>query len=187
MQPETVVRSERPFDGKLIRVRVDTVRLPDGRERQREVVEHPGAVGVLPVLTDGTLVLVRQYRHAIGRALLEIPAGTREPGEDAETCARRELAEETGYQTEALWELVRFYVSPGWADEELIVYVADDLQPGAMHPADDERLEVVPVRPDEVPGLIARGEIADSKSVVALLAYLGLRLGGKRVGDGPQS
>jgi len=139
------------------------------------------------VLTDGTLVLVRQYRHAIGRALLEIPAGTREPGEDAETCARRELAEETGYRTEALWELVRFYVSPGWADEELIVYVADDLQPGAMHPADDERLEVVPVRPDEVPGLIARGEIADSKSVVALLAYLGLRLGGKRVGDGPQS
>lgn len=178
MQPEALVRSERPFEGKLISVRVDTVRLPDGSERRREVVEHPGAVGILPVLATGTLVLVRQYRYAISRALLEIPAGTREPDEDAESCARRELAEETGYRAKRITELVRFYVSPGWADEELIIYLADDLEPGEVHPAEDERLEVVHVRPDEVAGLMAAGEIADSKSIVALLAYLGTPLPG---------
>ncbi|MDI3340840.1 MAG: NUDIX hydrolase [Sphaerobacter sp.] len=177
MQPEAVVRSERPFSGRLIRVRVDTVRLADGSERQREVVEHPGAVGILPVLNDGALVLVRQYRHAVGRTLLEIPAGTREPGEDAEACAHRELAEETGYRAGELRELVRFYVSPGWADEELIVYLADDLEPGSAHPAEDERLSLVEVRPEEVGRLIRQGQIADSKTIVALLAYLGLPLG----------
>lgn len=175
MRPDEVLRSERPFTGKLVNVRVDTVRLADGRERQREIVEHPGAVGVLARLPDRSIVLVRQYRHAVGRTLLEIPAGTREPDESAEECAIRELAEETGYRADAVRELIRFYVSPGWADEELIIYLAEGVQDGNARPEDDEDLEVVPVRPEEVLGLIQRGEIADSKTIVALLAYLGLR------------
>ena len=176
MDVEEAVDSQRVFDGRLIRVRVDTVRLPDGSERRREVVEHPGAVAILPVLPGGELVLVRQYRHAVGRTLLEVPAGTREPDESTESCAYRELAEETGYRASSLRELIRFYVSPGWANEELVTYVVTDLQPGDPRPEDDERLEIVPVRPEDVPGLINRGEIGDAKTIIALMAHLGLRL-----------
>lgn len=174
--PEEVISSERPFTGKLIRVRVDTVRLPGGQVRSREVVEHPGAVGILPVLPGGEMVLVRQYRHAVKRTLLEIPAGTREPDEGPEACALRELEEETGYRAQGVRELIRFFVSPGWANEELIVYVATDVAPGPARPEDDERLDVVHVRPEDVPALIQRGEIADSKTIICMLAYLGLRL-----------
>lgn len=176
MQPEQTISRQRVFAGKLIGVRVDTVQLPNGDVRTREVAEHPGAVAVLPVLPDGTLVLVRQYRHAVGRTLLEVPAGTLDPDERPEDCALRELAEETGYQAESLRELVRFFVSPGWANEELVVYVADDIRAGQASPEEDEDLEVVQVAPADVPGLIQRGEIADSKTIICLLAYLGLRL-----------
>ncbi len=176
MQMEQLIGTRRVFAGKLVAVRVDTVRLPDGAERTREVVEHPGAVAILPVLSDGRLVLVRQYRHAIGRSLLEVPAGTLEKGETPEACAARELEEETGYRAASLRRLVRFYVSPGWATEQLTVFVAEDVQSGAARPAPDERIDVVEVRPDEVPDLIAGGEIADAKTIVALVTYLGLRL-----------
>lgn len=176
MTVEEVIRSERVFDGKLIDVRVDTVRLPNGNVRPREVVEHPGAVAVLPVLPDGRLVLVRQYRHAVGRALLEVPAGTRHRDERPVACAVRELEEETGFRATDLRELVRFFVSPGWANEELIVYVATQVQPGPARPEEDEDLEIVTITPDEVPDLIQRGEIADSKTIVCLLAFLGIQL-----------
>jgi 8-oxo-dGTP pyrophosphatase MutT (NUDIX family) len=173
---EETINSQVVYDGKLVNLRVDTVRLPDGSERQREVVEHPGAVGILPVLPDEQLVLVRQYRHAVGRMLLEIPAGTREPGEGPEACAIRELREETGCVTPELKELVRFFVSPGWATEELIVYLATDVTGGPAAPEADEMLEVVQVRPDTVVHLIRSGEIADSKTIIALLAFLGVFL-----------
>lgn len=176
MASDEVLHSELVFDGRLIDVRVDTVRLADGQVHQREVVEHPGAVAVLAALPSGELILVRQYRHAVGRVLLELPAGTREPGEGPEACALRELAEETGYQAASVRELVRFFVSPGWANEELIVYVADGVRTGAAQPEADEQIEVVPVRPETVPDLIRRGEIADSKTVAGLLAYLGIAL-----------
>jgi 8-oxo-dGTP pyrophosphatase MutT (NUDIX family) len=116
---------------------------------------------------------VRQYRHAVGRTLLEVPAGTREPDESTEACAHRELAEETGYRARDLRELVRFFVSPGWANEELVAYVATNLEPGAPRPEDDEQLDVVTVRPDDVPGLVASGEIGDAKTIIALLAHHG--------------
>lgn len=176
MATEELVSSRRVFEGKLINVRVDTVRLANQAERPREVVEHPGAVAVLPVRPNGDLVLVRQYRYAIGRAILEVPAGTREPDEPTETTARRELAEETGYQTSSLEELVRFFVSPGWANEELVVYLARDVQGGVARPEDDEDIEVVTVHPSDIPSLIASGEIADSKTIISVLAWLGLRL-----------
>lgn len=173
---EELVASEVAFAGRLLRLRVDTVRLPSGRVSRREVVEHPGAVAVLPVLPSGELVLVRQYRHAVGRTLLEVPAGTREPDEPAEACARRELLEETGYEAGSLRELTRFYVSPGWASEELIVYLATDLVARQAQPADDERVTVERVAPEQVPELIRRRDIADAKTLIAVLGYLGLRL-----------
>ena len=176
MQPETVVRSERPFDGKLIRVRVDTVRLPDGRERQREVVEHPGAVGVLPVLTDGTLVLVRQYRHPLRQVLWELPAGLRDvDGEDPAVTAARELAEEAGLVA-ARWEpLVTMHSSPGCSDEEVIIYLAGDLAPVAeqftySRVLEESTMTVHRVPLDEAVGMVERGEITNGVCALGLLA-----------------
>jgi ADP-ribose pyrophosphatase len=170
--PEERIASERVFDGKLVAVRVDRVRMPSGREATREVVEHPGAVAVLPVLDDGRLVLVRQYRYAIDRTLLEVPAGTREPGESAEACAVRELREEVGLEANRVEELTRFFVSPGWCNEELIVYRAIGLRDVGASPAPDEDLEIVRIDPADAPELMRRGEIGDAKTMTAILAHL---------------
>lgn len=168
---EERLSSERVFDGKLVRVRVDRVRLANGRETGREVVEHPGAVAILPVMDDGALVMVRQYRYAVGRALLEVPAGTREPGEPDEACAVRELREETGL-TGRIEPLTRFFVSPGWCTEELIIYRATQLREVGAAPEGDEILRVERIQPTQVRGLIAAGDIADAKTITALLAHL---------------
>jgi 8-oxo-dGTP pyrophosphatase MutT (NUDIX family) len=176
VEDQEVVWSGYGFKGKLINVRLDTVQLPNGDQRQREIVEHPGAVAVVPVLEDGRIVLVRQYRPAVKRSMLELPAGTVEEGEDVSVTATRELEEETGYRTRDLRELVRFWVSPGWCDEELVVFVAMNVDPGEQSPEDDEQIEVEIVAPDRIPELITQGEIADSKTMVGLSLYLGLRL-----------
>jgi 8-oxo-dGTP pyrophosphatase MutT (NUDIX family) len=176
MADETVIESRRVFDGRLIKVRVDTVRMPDGSEHVREVVEHPGAVAVVAVLPTDEIVLVEQYRHAVGRRTLELPAGTRESSEEPLQTAIRELREETGYIATSMQELVRFYVSPGWADEELVVYLATDITPGPDQPEHDEDLLVVTVHPKSVTQRIRTGEIVDSKTIVGLLAWLGIAL-----------
>ncbi len=176
MAGETVVASQRAFDGRLINVRVDTVRMEDGSEHRREVVEHPGAVALVPVLPNGDLVLVQQYRHPIGRETLELPAGTREPNEPALQTAIRELREETGYRADEVRELVRFYVSPGWADEEVIIFVATGLNSGAAETEADEDLQVVTVQVESVTDKIKSGEIVDSKTIIGLLAWLGTGL-----------
>lgn len=169
---EHTLRTSTVFSGNLINVRQDDVRLPSGRESVREVVEHPGAVGILPVNAEGNFILVRQYRYAVGRELLEIPAGTREPDEPPRDCAIRELEEETGYRATEIEHLVSFYVSPGWCNEELIVYRARDLTAGDSSPEQDEDLEPVVIRPDQVSGLMRDGMIADAKTVTAILTHL---------------
>lgn len=169
---ETRIASETVFDGRLVRVRVDRVELPSGRIGTREVVEHPGAVAILPVLDDGRLVLVRQFRYAVGRMLLEVPAGTREPGEDPRETAIRELREEVGLEADAVEPLVRFFISPGWCNEELIAYRATGLRDVGAAPEQDEDLEIVRVEVDEVPALIGSGEIGDAKTITAILAHL---------------
>lgn len=168
---ETRISGEYAFRGRIISLRVDRVRLPDGGEATREVVEHPGAVAILPVLEDGRVVLVRQFRYAVGRELLEVPAGTREPDEGPRECAIRELREETGYEADDISELARFYVSPGWCNEELIVYRARGLRAGDAGLESDENLAVVIVQPDDIPALIAAGQIADAKTLTAILAH----------------
>lgn len=181
---EKMVSSTQAFSGRLVAVRVDEVELEDGRHTRREVVEHPGAVAIVPVLDGGDIVLVRQFRYAVGRALLELPAGTREPSEPAERTAARELREETGYEA-GRWELLtHFFVSPGWCDEELFVYRARDLTTLESALEEDEQVEVVTVRPNEILGLMRDGEIADAKTLTGLLLHLQYEF---ERGDSPRS
>ena len=126
---EKTLSSERIYDGAIIHVRRDRVLLPNGRTSVREVVEHPGGVGILAVDGDGMVLLVRQYRYAFGRTLLEIPAGKREPGEEPLVTARRELREETGVTADSWTPLGQLIASPGCYDETLYLYLAQGLHP----------------------------------------------------------
>ncbi len=169
-----VLGSRRGFDGKRVRVRVDDVRLPSGRRTVREVVETAPAVAIVPITTDGRVLLIRQYHHAIGRALLGLPAGTQEPDEEPAATARRELIEETGYAAETVTELVAYYPSPGYTDERLTIFRADGCRPVGGGPAPDELIDVVPVPLVEIPGLVASSalQIAESKTLIGLLWLL---------------
>ena len=173
-QAPDLLGSDRGYDGTLLHVRVDRVRLPSGRQTTREVVEHPGAVAVLPLTADGRVVFIRQYHHAIGEALLGIPAGTREPGEDAATTARRELAEETGYTAGRLTELTSFFTSPGYSDERMTIFRADDCRPGPGGPPADELIDLVPIPLADLPRLLGPGQdqLREAKTLVAVLWYL---------------
>jgi ADP-ribose pyrophosphatase len=166
---ETLLGSEYAHRGRLLKLRIDRIRTPDGRETTREIVEHPGAVAVVPRLPDGRVILIRQWRRPAGRELLEIPAGTREPGEEAEACARRELVEEIGYRARRIERLAGFYTTPGFTDEFMDLFLATDLAPtDDDQPAEFEEALVI-VRPEEVPGLLAAGEPLDAKTIAALL------------------
>lgn len=163
--PEVLLQTKR------FRVERVTQRLPDGREHAREVVRHPGAVVILPLLDDGRIVLVRNYRVAVDRTLVELPAGTLDPGEEPAATARRELAEETGYRAAEIEPLVSFYMSPGILDERLHAFVASGLTPGEMELDAGEQLEPFAVTWDEALKLLERGEIEDGKTIAALLYY----------------
>lgn len=168
------VASRRGFDGALLHVRVDTVRLPSGRERPREVVEHPGAVAVVAVTTDRRLLLLRQYHHPIGRSLVGLPAGTLEPGETPEATARRELAEETGHAAGALRRLAAYYTSPGYTSERLTILLATDCVPVAARRDPDELIALAAVPLAEIPALVAPGprQLQDAKTLIGLLLLL---------------
>ncbi len=174
--PGTVtLGSERGFDGAHLHLRVDRVRLPSGRESVREVVEHPGAVAVVALTTDGEVLLIRQFHHAIGRALLGIPAGTREPGEDAMATARRELVEETGYEAAGeLRELAAYFTSPGFTDERMTIFLARDCRPVAEVADPDESILLRRVPLAEIPVLVrpGAGQVEEGKTLVGLLTLL---------------
>ncbi len=172
IEPEVELSRETVFDGKLIKVLKETVRLPDGNVRPREIVVHPGAVALVVVDQDEKLVLVRQYRRATDKVLLEIPAGTRENGEDAETCARREVQEEAGYSAGRVERLGGFYSAPGFCTEYLDCYLLTDLKESRLQPDDDENIEVVKLSAEEARDAIQRGEICDAKSICGILMWL---------------
>ncbi|MEE9284141.1 MAG: NUDIX hydrolase, partial [Dehalococcoidia bacterium] len=154
---------------RLISVRVDTVDVGDGRRVQREVVEHPGAVVMAPVDDQGRLLLVRQYRHAAGEELLELPAGTLEPDEAPEATARRELREETGFAAQRWTPMGGFYTAPGFSDEYLHFFIARDLRPDPRPRDPDEQIELVAVPLDRATDLVRSGEIKDAKTIAGLL------------------
>lgn len=167
--PVPVASSERVFTGVLINLRVDELALPGGGRGRREIVEHPGGVTIVPLRDDGLLLLVRQYRHPAGRALLEFPAGGLDPGEDPVTCAARELREEVGYRAGRLTPLGGFFLAPGYDTEYQYVFLAEDLTPETLPGDDDEVIEVTPLRIDEALAKADRGEIEDAKTLAALL------------------
>ena len=159
------------YTGRRIQVAIDTQTTPGGQTIRRDMILHPGAVVILPVLDSEHVVLLRNHRFVIGETLWEVPAGTREPNEPLESCARRELLEETGYQA-ARWRSLGFlYASPGVLDEKLHLFVAEELTAGVAQPEPDEQLEPVTVRLDEAIRMCLSGEIRDAKTITSLLLW----------------
>jgi ADP-ribose pyrophosphatase len=168
---EHVVSRERVYEGKVVSLRLDTVRMPDSRTATREVVEHVPAVAMVPVDGDGRILLVRQWRLPADGVLLEIPAGSTDPDEAPEPAAQRELQEETGYRAGRLTRLGGFWVAPGYCTEYIHVYLAENLEESRLDADEDENIEVVRLTLDEALAAIADGRIDDAKSQVGLLLY----------------
>jgi len=169
MQKENVLSTRRVYDGRIIHLRLDDVRTPGGIETLREIVEHPGAVAIVAVDGQNRVLLIRQYRHAAGRVMVEIPAGTLKPGEDPAVCAARELVEETGYTAAKLERIGGIHTSPSFCTEYIHLFLATDLTRGAALPEADEHIEVEPTPWAEVLRRMRAGEIEDAKSISALL------------------
>lgn len=169
LQEETLTQAYR-FEGRIIRVRTDTVRLPNGAEAGREVVEHPGGVCVAPLTEDGDLLFVRQYRYPYGETVLELPAGKRDrDGEDPLTCGKRELLEETGATAENYTFLGKVYPTPGFCNEIIYLYLATDLQFGEAQPDEDEFVEVERIPLQRAVEMVMNNEIPDAKTQIAIL------------------
>lgn len=166
---EKTIDSREIFKGRIIRVRLDTVRLPNGKEGIREVVEHPGGVAILAIDSEDRVLLVRQYRYPFERVMTEVPAGKREPGEPPFITAQRELQEEVGATADTWTELGTLIPSPGCYGETLYLYMAQDLHFGATHPDEDEFLEPLRVPLDEAVRLCMDGTLTDAKTVAAIL------------------
>jgi ADP-ribose pyrophosphatase len=154
--------------GRKIQVFVETTELPDGRVITRDLIQHPGAVIILPVLDDDRVVLLRNHRPNVGETLWEIPAGTLEPAEDPAVAAARELAEETGYQAATWRKLGEMYPSPGVLSEKMHLFLASDLTPGPQQLEADEEIEVHPILREEALAWAFSGVIRDAKTIVAL-------------------
>jgi ADP-ribose pyrophosphatase len=173
---EETLSSRRLYEGVVVNLRVDRVRMSTGHEAVREVVEHSGAVTVVAVDSADRVLLVRQHRHAAGRSLLELPAGTLDRAEEPAVCAARELEEETGFRAGRVKPLGGFFVSPGYCTEYIHAYLATDLEPGNAGGDEDEDIQVLALPLAEVLRLIEAGELEDAKSLAAILLYL--RVGG---------
>ncbi len=166
---EVVTSTEYAYEGRVLTLRLDTVRLPNGKTSQREIVEHRGAVAMVPMRDKDTVILVRQYRLAAQSSLLEIPAGTLDPNEGVEACARRELAEEVNYAAGRMIKLFHSFMSPGYSTEVIHTFLALDLTPAAGHTDEDEFLEILPTPFADALNMIQTGEIVDAKSISGLL------------------
>jgi ADP-ribose pyrophosphatase len=164
---ETFVSTTRLYEGKIINLRRDTVRLPNGKDATREVVEHPGAVAVVPVLPDGRVLMVRQFRHPVGEVLLEIPAGKLDAGENPDDCALREMEEETGYRAGSMERRASILTGPGFTNEVIHIYVAKGLIKTVLNLDEDEFLEVQAYEQNDIRRMIREGLICDAKTITA--------------------
>lgn len=168
---EEKISEENVYDGVLLHVQKDTVKLPNGNEAPREWVRHPGASSVLPILPNGDVVLVRQYRYPVGKITLEVPAGKLDNNEDPLNCAMRELEEETGYVADKIKKLTTIATTVGFSNEYIHLYVADDLSQGKFNPDDDEFINVVKMPFAEALKKVESGEIFDVKTIISILLY----------------
>lgn len=184
-----ILDSEVAYEGPLFKVLKEHVREPNGHVATRDIVRHNGSVVILAVDTHGKkggkdplIIMERQYRHAAGQYLWEVPAGKIEPGEERMAGAKRELEEETGYSAKKWTELVRYFASPGFLAEWMQVYLAEELTRGQARPEEDETLEIYPLRLSEVEALIAQGQVLDGKTLIAIAMYRQLRAARKKAG-----
>ena len=156
------------YTGKIFDVVLERVTLPNGAVKDREIVRHPGAAAMVPLLDDGRVVLIKQYRHAVGEFVWEIPAGTLEPEEAPMACARRELVEEIGYEAANLEKLTEILPAPGYTDEHIHIFLATGLKPVNQRLEDDEVLELQPTVLETALAMVAQGEIRDAKTIAGL-------------------
>jgi ADP-ribose pyrophosphatase len=168
---EEVVSSTTIYEGKILKVKLDEVKLPNSYITIREVVEHPNAVALIPITEDGKVVMVNQYRHSAKEVLLELPAGTMEKHEKPEECAKRELLEETGYEAEELKKLFSCYLAPGYSTEFIHVFLARNLVYKGQKLEADEQIKVVKLSLKDALKKIGRCEIKDAKTICSLLFF----------------
>jgi len=166
--PFELIKSETLMQGRAFKIRRDHLKTPDGRDTKFEIIEHGGSVIIIPIDADGNIHFVRQYRHAAGVNLLELPAGTRDGDEPYEDCAAREIREETGMEAGNLQKVGEFYLAPGYSTEFMAVYVATNLKPNPLDADDDEFLEVEKISIRRAFELAEHGEMPDAKSLAAL-------------------
>ena len=166
---EKKIKSEQIFDGKIVKLFVDDVELPDGRVAKREIVRHPGAVCVIPVTDDGCVIMVRQFRYPFSSVLLEVPAGKLEYGEDPLSAVKRELSEESGVEADKIEFIGKIYTSVAIFDEQIYTYLATGLTFKKAHPDEGEFLEVEKIPLDALVKMVMDGEIPDAKTQIAIL------------------
>lgn len=171
---ERTVKSDKIYQGKVINLRVDTVELPDKKYSKREIVEHPGAVAIIPITKDKKIIMVKQYRKSVEEVLLEVPAGKLEIGEEPIECASRELLEETGYKSNNIEYLFKFYTSPGFSNEVISIFIARDLQKDMAQPDEDEYIEIEEYSIDELINMIKDEKIKDAKTILSILSVKNL-------------
>jgi len=167
-----LLSSQTVYDGRLFSVELDELQMPGGVVTKREIIRHPGAVCMVPIDADGRIVLVTQYRHAARRRLLELPAGTLEPGEAPSATAVRELQEEIGMRPQRIAALGGFFVAPGYTTEYIWLFVCTNLVPARLDGDDDEDIEVERATIDEALAAIEAGDICDAKSVAGILRWI---------------
>ena len=172
MIEEKTLSSRLIYDGRAVKLRIDTVKMPSGRETTREIVEHADCVAIIAIDADDNILLVNQFRKSVEKALLEIPAGGIEPGEDPATTVRRELQEETGYLPRKVERLGGFYSTPGYCTEYLYLYLATELIPSQLQAEDTENIRLTRVPINQVRRLITSGSICDAKTIAGLLTFL---------------
>lgn len=167
---EETISSKVIFEGRIVKLQFDEVKLPNGRTGTREIIKHTGACCILPVTSDGKIILVEQYRKACERSLIEIPAGRLELGEDPKTAATRELEEETGRKAGRITKICEFYTAPGFCDEIIHLYLAEDLEilPNPASLDEDEFVELLEVSIEEAVSMVRDGRIVDAKTIIAI-------------------
>jgi len=169
---EKQLKTKRLYEGKILNLRIDEVEMSSGVQAVREIVEHKPAVGVLAITENSSVLLVKQFRYAVGAEMLEICAGIVEDGESFCETAVRELQEELGYYPQELEEIARFYVSPGFCEEMIVLFAARDLRPSRLEHDEDEELSTVEILVSEIPNLLKSGTVKDGKTWAALVWFM---------------